>query len=540
MESIKSVKSGKNNSFLNKPMSLKAFWFLVISIGIFVFILFSFKCFDPDMYFMIPTGDYILDHGIPHTNVWTIDRSSGFVAQQWLYDVILSWLNGMGYMTLWAFVLVQIVIFDCLLWYMCKLHKMSNSMAFLCIVLADIFGFSYLFNIRPQTITLILLLVECIGLEKYKISGNWKHLLLLPLSMVLEMNLHMSMWPLHYAFLAAYLCPSFYYNKVVQNNISIKSKAVIGTIVMMTAMLFVNPYGLDGVLYLFKSLMSGAFDFISISEVQHTVFMSSVGLLVCFVVLCTLVLCKLNSITSVSLNMIAGMTVLMAVTFRNVVYVPILIFYLFTSVAEHINKMERAIDWKKDVTRIFYVILIPIFIYLAYCVCTKIHSVSTNGDDFYRMSVPYWTELKAVTDYIDTNADNKSVHVFTTVNNGGYLEYNGFDNVYIDARPELYTAGFTGGKNIAQDYRSYCVDGTRVELGFLSKNFTHDYNARRVTEAELKEWLDTYDFEYLIVDSSVNHLAGYLAGSDDYERIEFNVPLMAYSLYHRVDQRGSE
>lgn len=532
---MESVKSSKNNSFFNRPMSLKAFWFLVISIGISIFILFSFKCFDSDMYFMIPTGDYILDHGIPHTNAWTIDRSSGFVAQQWLYDVILAWLNSIEHMALWAFVLIQVAIFDCLLWYMCKLYKMSNAMAFLCIMLANIFGVAYLFNIRPQTATLILLLMECIGLEKYKSSGNWKHLLLLPLSMVLEMNLHMSMWPLHYAFLAAYLCPSFYYRKATQNNISIKNKAVIAVIFMMTAVLFVNPYGLNGVLYLFKSLTSGAFDYIEIVEVQHTVFISNAGLIVGVVVLCTPILCKLKAMTSVSLNMIVGITCLMAMTIRNVVYIPILVFYLFVSVAECIKQKQLVINWKKDVTRIFYLILIPVFAYLGYCTYTKVYSVSANADNLHAMCIPYWTEIETITNHIDANTDDKSIHIFTTVNSGNYLEYKGFDNVYIDARPELYTAVFTGDKDIAQDYRAYAVDGTRVNLNAISKNFTHDYNARRTTDAEMKQWLDEYDFEYLIVDMSVSYLAGYLSGSDDYELIEFNVPLTGYSLYHRIN-----
>lgn len=519
-------------SFFKKPMSIKVFWALVIAISISCFILFSMACFDGDMYFMIATGRHIIENGIPHENVWTIDKSSGFIAQQWLYDVILAYLDRVGYVALWVFVLFQVSVFNFFVYRLCRIRDLSNPAAFLCIALSDILGLPYLFNIRPQTITLILLLIECIALEKYAKTKNWKWLVLLPVSVLAEANLHMSMWPMHFAFLLAYFVPSFYYKSAISTDLFKYKKSVLITAAVMFLMLFINPYGLDGVLYLFRSLSSNVFDFMHVIEVDHTMFFSSTGLLSVILAVYVLFLCKLKAVTSVTLNFCLGLLLLMTNTVRNVVYAPIVIIYLFLDTWRYIKDNNKIIDWKKDVTRVFYFILTPVFMWTGYTVSMNLFSMSFDVLSICGVH-GYWS-IMTMESYISDHAE-KDVHLFTSINNGSYFEYKGYTNVYVDARPELFSKNFTGDRDIAKDYKSYAVDGVHTEgLNFVSKNFTHDIKEYAVTEFEMKAWLDEYEFEYLIVDTSTNYLSGYLSGSDEYEQIVFAHPtyMYPYVLYH--------
>lgn len=65
-------------------------------------ILFAFTSrFDNDGWFLLNSGRYIENYGIPHTEPFTIHENFHFVMQQWLFDVILwkiytlAHMNGM-------------------------------------------------------------------------------------------------------------------------------------------------------------------------------------------------------------------------------------------------------------------------------------------------------------------------------------------------------------------------------------------------------------------------------------------------------------
>lgn len=102
----------KIKAFGTKPISEKLFYVLFLMIPIF-YLMERIVCsvYDSDMYFIIATGREILENGIPHTNVWTIDPGQGIVVQQWLYAVILALVDKAGYAGFSAFIAFQFVIF---------------------------------------------------------------------------------------------------------------------------------------------------------------------------------------------------------------------------------------------------------------------------------------------------------------------------------------------------------------------------------------------------------------------------------------------
>jgi hypothetical protein len=397
--------------------------------------------------------------------------------------------------------------------------------------MVSVFGRVYGFSIRPQVITLILLLIECIALEKYKVTHKNLYLFILPLTVIAEMNLHMSMWFVHFLILFAYLCPAFYFKSAVDNHISGGKKAILLTVLVTIASLFVNPYGFEGVVYLFKSVLSGAFDYITITEMQVPNMLSPVGFSCMFVLIFIGILIKLKSIRSVTLNISLGFTVMMMMALRNIIYLPIIIVYIMSDIFDYTVESNKTIDWKKDVTQTLYVFFVPFILFSI----SSIYGTANIGlKAGVNSCVMNYNSMTVVRNYLDENT-TKDAHLMTSVNTGAYFEYNGYTNVYVDARPELYTKRFTGDKNIVRDYKAYVDSGLLVDVDFIKKNFT-GVSITAVTDADMKAWLDDYDFEYCIIDTTASYLAGYLMSSPDYERVDLNLENDGIILYHRVNQ----
>lgn len=518
--------------FFNKPMSTKVFGIMSVIMLICFMIVGASKCVDTDMFFMIPTGDALREQGFFRNNLWSIDRSSGFIAQQWLYDILLSYLEDIGLWSFAAFVFVELLMLSFIIYKLCKLRNMSLPASMLSIAMAIILGSFYNFTIRPQSITLILVFLECYGFEKFIKTGKKPWLILLPLTTLLEMNIHMSMWFVHFAIALAYICPSFYYKKAEQNNLYKQCKTILPFIAMMVIALFINPYGIDGVTYLFRSVFSDTFKFMEVSEMHEVSIWSASGLIVMLSLVIMYALGRFEALVSSDLNMCLGFIFMISITMRNVMYVPILIVYLYFDIWKYISDNDKVINWKKDVKRYLYVVMIPLCSFLVLLASASVSSLFTSsGIKAYLLDDQ---DICLIINYLDENAD-KDTHIFTSINSGAYLEYAGYDQIYVDARPELYSKEFTGDKNIAADYYAYVTDGQRVvNLNFITKEFTHDITMVTTTGEMMEKWLDEYQFEYLITDSSTVYLSGYLEGSDNYERIDFDEDFV-YVLYHRID-----
>ena len=123
-------------------------------------------------------------------------------------------------------------------------------------------------------------------------------------------------------------------------------------------------------------------------------------------------------------------------------------------------------------------------------------------------------------------------HIFTGFNNGAYFEYMGFRNIYIDARPELYTSQFTKDKNILRDY-------TMAAYGLVKDPFAteDDPKVRPVTASEMEQWLQDYRFRYILVEPNVeSFLYGYLLEHEGYDLV--NTPEKnpkRYALFKQSD-----
>ena len=411
--------------------------------------------FDTDMYFLIATGKEIVENGIPHTNVWTVNMSDGFVAQQWLYAVIVYAVNQFDYIGRFLFIVAELILLGLLFYHFFKLKGISKGLTTVSFVIMILFSQPYMLNIRPELITIILLLTECIALEHYMISNKAGWLILLPVSMLLEMNLHASMWPIHYAILLAYFVPAFYIGRDNNDKYKLykKWRQVLPFILVMTGIMFVNPYGIDGVMYIIRSLKADPFSLMNVMECVPAYIFSEVGacIILNIAILAVLIVKKLHSSTAVNITL--GFSFMMAYTIRHIMFEPIVLTFILANLMDYVSTIK--IDWKKDAVNGILPLLIAVDLYFLSAGVSSLFTLSDvqSGEDIT-------SGLAAIVDYIDDSVE-PSDHVFTGFNTGAYLEYRGIRNVYIDARPELYMTEFIGKEktDILSEYVTYCVYG---------------------------------------------------------------------------------
>lgn len=504
----------------NKPMNMKLFVGGVFSMILFYLLyLLTASIYDSDMYFLIATGREIIENGFLYENIWTIEPGCKIVVQQWLYDVLLAYVDKFGLLGFSTFCGIQFILLVFLMWKFLTIRKISFGVSCLSLFVTLMFSQIYLFSLRPELITLILLLGECLALEYYKTTNKSKYLFWLPILMLLEINLHGSMWPIHYALVLAYVVPCFYLPGTRPVAIYKKLKDISFYCILMTLVMFLNPYGLDGILYIVKSFVANTFKYVKIVEIAAPEIISTCGTSIIIGIVLLFLCHRFQVLRSNSTNIAFGFLCLAATAVRHNMFTFFVLLYLLRDLSGYLDRMSDKFDWKKDVKNNLYPLLIVgniFFIGLFYSSVTNmfVTDVESVGN-----------QLSSMHNYIVENS-SEDARVFTGFNCGAYFEYKGLTNIYMDARPELYTSEFTGGKNLLRDYSRYALYGYSTVIETPQDNTA-------VSSEEMNEWFYSYDFDYVIVCYKTEmNLAAFMRDNDDYRLID-ELAGDTYLLYER-------
>ena len=502
----------------SRHMGLKWIWILyAVFAGLFFLYEIITSVYEFDVFFLLATGEEIVKNGIPYENVWTIDRL-GFVAQQWLYDVILYWFYSWGgRIGLICFVAIQCGILAFILQRILCRMRVPAAGQFIVLCLTMWLSKEYLFSVRPEAVTLILLAAECHLIEKAYQTNRFRLLYWLPVLTALEVNLHSSMWPFHFCILLAYLVPVFWHDKA-DNRMSRMwtsgRKQVVLSTMGMAASLFLNPYGLDGILYLFRSNLAGTFRFINIVEMRMPFILSSHGFMI--VVCLGLVLWQFYKgyVPNGVVNMALGFGFLSMLAGRNTMFLLLPLFFLLAGLLkQHEQNGLQHLCSKWYMSWLFGLFLAAGILWQGYLLFPEVPLMFSGlvTEDTYLMG-----QLSLMCDYMEQEK-GKDVRVFTGFNTGAYLEFEGYRQIYMDARPELHMQKLNGKRNVLPAYSRYAMYG--VTMQFDRETTPSDWLSP-VTAEEMEEWLSEYDFEYIIVMPSVEqNLAGWMMQDDTYQLV---------------------
>lgn len=220
---------------------------------------------DTDVFYIISTGNYILSHGIPHTNPFVTTPGIPIVIQNWAYCVMIAWVKrSLGTAGLFILTILMIAGVYLVVRSLVVTTVTDTWVRLICtVILTNMFGY---LNLRPEILTFLLIILELYGIEKYQQTGKKRYLGMIPATMLAEVNFHASYWVIHMIVLLPYLV-KFPYKRVTQTCMTGKMRRtlILATTLSMPVLL-VNPYGLENVTYVFDAMVSVALKLMKISE----------------------------------------------------------------------------------------------------------------------------------------------------------------------------------------------------------------------------------------------------------------------------------
>jgi hypothetical protein len=446
---------------------------LIVLLLMFLPCLFIQLKFNNDTYWLINSGRYVLEHGIPHIEPFTLHHGLHFVMQQWLSATVFALIyDNLGSPFLFVFVAVINASIIYSVFRLCMRISEKNFLVSFTIAIAVSIPLKGFMVLRPFLFSILLFSFELNLIEAFvqpKLpserhtpapDNNEKNipahaktwcaiikkgaiLLGLPILSVFLINLHAAMWPFFFVLLIPYFIDSFRFNLWGIKGEGYPRLPLVIAAVLSFATGWMNPYGFESMAYLFRSY-GNAYVSTLILEMQSTDFKTIFGMFVFIIYLFPiLIYCfyrkgetrlryalliigtgylGLSSVRSLSLFVVCGIPFL-AYTLKSVQI-------LKTPVA------QPRFPWLRFLLTGILVVWLGISFYIR----------AGKSEKEAEILLP----IQAV-NYIKTHLDKESIRLYTGYETGGYAEFKGL-RPFIDARAEVFYKSNNQKEDIADDY----------------------------------------------------------------------------------------
>lgn len=492
-----------------KIEKIKVFILVIYMFGVYAILAKAFNP-DSDMWFLAATGRYIVQNkSVPIINPFVIHENFSIIVQQWVVDVINYFIyDNFGKVGIYIYAITMFYVALLLLNNYLK-NYIENFNGRMCIIILSGLYLLQFANSRPTIISFSIFVLLLTFLEKYIKTKNWKMLLPLPILSLIEINCHSAMWPMMFVIMVPFLFPRKISKKSefredakkwFQNN-----KLILLSAIIMFVVGFINPNGLNGILYLIKSY--GAASKCGIMEMASPTMRSFNGILILiafaiYIIYFTRIIITKSEFKFVNFYMASGTLLLAINNLRSFWYIilgvmPLLAMLVEECICKKIENKEiisenndksYSAELRTCIIRVIWVTAILVIF---------------AGSTQYNYKDCDSTPLKAV-EYLD-ELEKDDIILFNGFNSGAYLEWCGY-KTYMDPRPELFDIRINNKENIVDEYLNLMINNIDFEE-FLNKyNFTHIIS------------LDGYAFSY------------HLSCSDDYSLV---VDGEGYKLYER-------
>lgn len=397
---------------------------------------------DADIWFILNVGKYIYGNGFPHVDIFSMHEGLNYVVQQWAYALLVwplfKWIGPLGIFIINVLCSIILIV---LIYKLCSYISNNKKISLLISILILFLMVNGLFiTLRPQMFSYIFLISLLLTWEKYMETGNNKYLILLPILSILQSNFHASLWWLLIIYSLPFIAEIFIINVILKK----KTKANLQvSILVLTIMFFcgaINPYGIEAINYLFKSINPYASKYINemiLFSSTNKYGISIISILFIYV----LYLCyvkkrdiKLRYLFLVMGSFIIAFTASKCVAFFYLcaVYPLAYLFKDWFNDKNNIKFIDRSILFK-----CIYILIIIISFILCFNYRNRFIFKTTYKNE------NVFSELKE-----KIGTDN--VTLYTNYAYGSYAEYIGF-KCFIDTRAELYYATLNGKDDIFDD-----------------------------------------------------------------------------------------
>ena len=474
----------------NKTKISKKMLFLYFNIPLLLVL--AFRVNYNDIWFLLNHGRYVLNNGFPLIEPFTIHENFAFVMQQWLSSVIFylsySILGKYGLLILTLLVTGYIIFIS---YKLCMLlsDKRHTLSVILTTVMTTLLAF-YFITSRPHIFTFAILITEIYLLEKYIREKDNKYLYGLPILSLLQINLHASMFFMLFAFLLPYLIDSFHYKIGPLESEGYKKKPLFIVSIIMLFTGLINPYGIDGLTYIFRSFGNSYINEL-VNEMFPLVITDLVGkvcLFIIFIIVCIYIFYRKSKIKPRYFYILVGTIYLTFTAYKGLAYLLIggilpLADYLKLSFKkdDETVKSYKCIFNSSALAVIFLLIII--------------------GTDSFVFTYRY----KEGIDYLLEREKASDITLYTRYNDGGYPEWSGI-KCYIDPRAEVFLKKNNKREDVIEEY-------------YLLQN----------GELNIEEFLEKYKFSHLLITEN-DYMYDKINNIDNYELIYQNKSISEFSI----------
>ena len=409
------------------------------SFALIILILVSGKTKDPDTYWHIKAGEYIINNGIPRTDPFSwfgLEQGLKWVNHEWLFGVFIYSIYsifGIKGVYFFSFTMSLLLYYLIFVW----TNKLTGNLSIsLFVAMLSMFGSLANLAPRPQIISFCLFIIFCLLMEKKKYY-------LVILIIILGVNLHGGVYPI-------YIILGGYY---LFKEVSIKK--FIGLMSIYLLAILANPYTYDIYLYTIRTFQ---YDRSFIQEwnpvilIQYPYMLGSIILLI--------FLTRYGDINFKDIMFITIFSVFSIVYLRNIIFLFIFVFpvaskYFAPSINYYksklplkctalISKQLKVSERNLVLNTIFSIIVIGLI--FTPTVLLNIYNTMSEEDEQYPV---------AAVKFINNNPSVKNL--MSEYGDGGYLIFNNIPTL-IDGRADLFTKSFNG-VTVLDDYvKTYSLD----------------------------------------------------------------------------------
>ena len=455
-----------------------------------------------DYWYMKATGDYLLSGGSLYNNPFTVNNLD-IVVQQWLYCIFMSLVDKGGPICVFLVVLTYILGFMAVCVGYAKIHKIDGFLGYIIALIAICVTGGYVYKIRPETVSLILFVVQMILIEKAVRKNKPLYFYGFIPIMILEINLHGSVWFIHYLIVITYVFPNIFKKCTVDNIIRDKRllKHLRIALALMTVSMFCNPYGYKMFVYTFLTLKEGVFSYITIVETMQPYTLSAVAICTYLLIGFIVAGCVNKCLRTSSVYLASGFALMTLMMNRNIMFLSLGYICVFVDFAVYFQRKKKvSVTTTKQETMVLSVVTL-----LACLAFFAFFHVEIGCNDFLsKKGIP------EIVNYIDEYY-SKDDHIYAAAGLGSYMEYKGYTNIFMDSRPEVYTKVINSKKDVLEEFDMY---GHRL---IIYEDDDEHFSNSNITADEMQEFIDKYDFQCFIVTKYENALFYYLSFSDEYE-----------------------
>lgn len=453
--------------------------------------LFVWRGINNDLPFLLNSGRYVLEHGIPYTEPFTLHGGMDFIMQQWLSAVIFyAIFKAFGDVGLYILVMVVYAALIFVVYKVAIILSVDNFLVSYGIAMVIAAANMPFMVQRPYIFLFVFIALEIALLEKYILTGRIRFLMPLPFLSMIQINLQAAMWPVLFAVLLPYLLDALPVRLGFIKCQGYPMKPLLATVAAMLLVGLANPYGASAVTYLFHSLGYREINLLvnemkvpNINDDLGKIIFGSIG----GIVLTYCLFRKGNTrLRYVLLTMGTAWMALSSVrSFSIFILCSIIsLAYLFRDVG-----MNRRISPSSKKILPFRITLFLLI--LAIAVSGFLYQLTKP----WRFDQP--TDLTEALEFIREAAREENVQLYTGYDEGGHAEYYGL-KPYIDPRAEVFVKKNNHKEDIMEEY-------FMLQTG-------------RIYYADV---LEKYQFTHLLISES-DILGTYLPKDDNYQEAYSN------------------